>query len=725
MVKAPLDFAKLAQGSKSHKPLPSVCLVTGELVGPFRNGGLGTSMTGLAEFIAANGADVTVVYTGKVVGEIAEWKSHYLNAGIKLETLDDLGRATIVGPLSTIGWTTAWTLYTALRRRHFDVIHFNDTMGEGVYCFLGKRLGLAFAETLLTLALHSPTEWILESNVHLSNWAGFCCFTTAERLSIANTDLLWGPSRYLLDWVAGRDYVLPDQIYNQQYVIPTDDLFGAGTAKIKRAAAPVVPIPPRKPAEIVFFGRLEERKGIRLFTSAITRLGPELKKRGVSVVFMGKPGLVNGVQADEFIAARSGQWEFPWRMESGFGQREAVDYLRKTNCLAVMVSPVDNSPCTVYEALQFGLPFIAARTGGIPELIHADDHALHLFDYTVEALSASIVKILDNGISNARAAIPVAENQARWLGMHRDWRSFRKPGPGAAAARKWGVLIDHMGSAAELGATLASVRLAFEGALGSIVVLRREVAGIDAADAAGVAIVDELLDDTPADILVKLNSDNADALLMIRSGVTVAPVARPIFEQAAAGAADAYVPMTHVTDLDAVMPLLAGSAALSFLEGDFDAGGVVTKFERLQNRLGRDFAALDRTRIYLGVIEELYGVDGEVWPLPEALLTAASGQALIVPPLSEARRAMAYARSRRAERYQMLGIGRHAYRAVHPARAPSQPSSLQLTMASAVAAIPALQSLQAEATVRRILEKLLGYKAEGAKIWLKRWIGRG
>jgi hypothetical protein len=371
------------------------------------------------------------------------------------------------------------------------------------------------------------------------------------------------------------------------------------------------------------------------------------------------------------------------------------------------------------------LPFIAARTGGIPELIHVDDHALHLFDYTVEALSAAILKVLDNGISTARPAIPVAENQARWLAMHCEWRSFRRPGPGVAAACKWGVLIDHMGSAAELGATLASLRLAFEGALGSIVVLRREVAGIDAADAAGVTIVDEMLDDTPADILVRLNAGNADALLMIRSGVTVAPVARPIFERAAAGAADAYVPMTYVTEFDAVMPLLAGSAAFSFLEGDFDAGGVVTKFERLQNRLGRDFAGLDRARIYLGVIEELHGVDGEVWPLPEALLTVASGEAVIVPPMSEARRALAYAGSRRAERYQMLGIGRHAYRVVHPARAPSQPSIVQVTMASAVAAISALQSTPAKTTVRRILEMLVGDKAEGAMIRLRHWIGRG
>ena len=39
--------------------------------------------------------------------------------------------------------------------------------------------------------------------------------------------------------------------------------------------------------------------------------------------------------------------------------------------LAVMPSPIDNSPCTIYEALSWGLPFLAARTGGVPEVPRA------------------------------------------------------------------------------------------------------------------------------------------------------------------------------------------------------------------------------------------------------------------------------------------------------------------------------------------------------------------
>ena len=241
-----------------------VCIVTGELVGPHKNGGLGTSMTGLAELLAAHGLAVTVLYTGAISeDDLPTWQARYRGAGITLRGVDEWQTSRVVGPMAAMDWTNAHALYEILRAERFDIIHFNDTMGEGVYCFMAKRLGLAFQDTLLCLALHSPTEWILQHNSHVPNWLGFAYFTTAERLSIANADLLWCPSRYLIEWVGEHRYTLPRQVFNQQYVIPTADLFGAGRAKCDAAATPAARRERRIPKEIVFFGRLEERKGLR------------------------------------------------------------------------------------------------------------------------------------------------------------------------------------------------------------------------------------------------------------------------------------------------------------------------------------------------------------------------------------------------------------------------------------------------------------------------------
>ena len=705
--------------------LPRLCLVTSELVGPFKNGGLGTSMTGLVEFMAAQGAEVTVLYTGEVSGDLSEWTRKYATAGIKLETLSETAKPAMVGPLVSIGWTNAWLVFLALRDRNFDVIHFNDTIGEGVYCFLAKRQGMAFAKTLLTLALHSPTEWILESNGHPSNWAGFCCFTTAERLSIANTDLLWGPSLYLLNWIKSRDYALPSQVFNQQYLIPTDDLFGVGKAKTERAAVPAPQREKSKPDEIVFFGRLEERKGLRLFVNTITKMGPELARRGISVLFMGKPSSVNGMQADEYLSARAAKWGFKWRIESDFNQQQAVDYLRSNHCVAVMASPVDNSPCTVYEALRFGLPFIAARTGGIPELIHAQDQQQYLFDYSVESLSKALLRVINSGTGVVRPSIPVAENQARWLAMHRDWKSFLPSPPEKAKRRKWQVLVDHYSTAAALDRSLDSLRSALGSDCVKVTVLQRDFAPISESAVSGIEIVDDVSDLSASAAMRKLKSREADCVLFIRSGIQLRSGAKQVLERALLTDAHVTVPFAHLDAMNATMPVLAASAALSMLEGDFDSGGLVFDYGKLAKLLGASFNSLERTLPYLGIIEAVHGARGEVWPIAEAVLAAEHGPDLIVQQMSEAKRAAAYANMRHLDCYQSITIGRRYYRALTPATAPAPPSMVQNVIAATAKEMKVLVTPERRRFVERVLKSLYGDKAEIVTQKLKRLVRGG
>jgi glycosyltransferase involved in cell wall biosynthesis len=705
--------------------LPRICLVTAELVGPFKNGGLGTSMTGLVEFMAAQGAEVTVLYTGEVSGDLAEWTRKYKTAGIKLETLSEAAKPAMVGPLVSIGWTNAWLVFLTLRNRDFDVIHFNDTVGEGVYCFLAKRQGMAFAGTLLTLALHSPTEWILESNGHPSNWAGFCCFTTAERLSIANTDLLWGPSLYLLNWIKSRDYALPGQVFNQQYLIPTDDLFGVGKAKTERAAVPAPQRDKSKPSEIVFFGRLEERKGIRLFVNTITKMGAELERRGISVLFMGKPSSVNGMQADEYLGARSAKWGFKWRIESDFNQQQAVDYLRSNPCVAVMASPVDNSPCTVYEALRFGLPFIAARTGGIPELIHADDQKQYLFDYSVESLSKALQRVISGGTGVVRPSIPVAENQARWLAMHRDWKSFMPAPAQKAKPKKWQALIDHYSTAAALDKSLASIRSVLGAACVKITVLQRDFAPISEGALPGIEIIDDASDVSAGAALRKMKSHAAESVLFLRSGVQIRPGAKQVLERALLTKAHVSAPFAHLEAMDATMPVLAASAALSLLEGDFDSGGFVFDYARLAKLLGPSFNSLERTLPYLGIIEAVHGARGEVWPVAEAALSAEHGADLILPQMPEAKRAAAYANMRHLDSYQSLSIGRRYYRALTPAAAPAPPSMVQNVIAATAKEIKVLVTPKRRRFVERAIKAICGDKSEMVTQKLKRLVRGG
>src|SRR6185436_11553542 len=86
---------------------PSVCIVTNEVIGPFKNGGIGTSMTGLAELLAADGMRVTVLYTGGIWSpdiSMTAWRKRYAELGIELGalTIDDM--TSIAGPLKDHGF---------------------------------------------------------------------------------------------------------------------------------------------------------------------------------------------------------------------------------------------------------------------------------------------------------------------------------------------------------------------------------------------------------------------------------------------------------------------------------------------------------------------------------------------------------------------------------------------------------------------------------------------
>lgn len=646
--------------SIEHIDLPKVCIVTGELVGLFKNGGLGTSMTGIAELLAKCGADVTVIYTGLTGDDTDEWIRRYQEGNIRVEILHKISSPLLGGPLEKIRWTTAWKTYQVLKDRSFDVIHFNDTNGDGTFCFLAKEYGIAFANILLTLAVHSPMQWILESNreVPRFHWSSVC--RTGEQISIELADLLWGPSRYLLNWLNEKGYTLPDRVYQQQYVIPGIDLFKGGKEKLSGQRSPVNHQIKIKPKEIVFFGRLEERKGIRLFTAAVSAMHDELHKRGVSVLYMGKQYLIDGMPTEEFVQKRAPDWSCEWRIEDSFGQQEAISYLTQGGRLAVIASPVDNSPCTVYEALIHGIPFIAARTGGIPELIDPQFHDQHLFDYRVKDLKRQILNALDNGIGVPRSSIPVAENQAKWLGFHADWKQYLPaPKSGKPQNETWGVYIDHFGDPVKLVRTLDSVASMFGSGNEKIAISNRNQVNLGSIDTRNVEIVDEVNDKTASEIADWFTQNGATRLLSLRSGIELEAGSRDRLEAALACRADAIVPAILICEGNEIVPSMPGCPSLACLENEFDEGilAVNLNCEIFQSvRRG-----LSKERLHLGLRDELISVGGKIWPYPEVLARQALAEDVCVVTNGADKRLAAYSSAATSDVFQVLSIQQKNY----------------------------------------------------------------
>ena len=384
----------------------SICVASHDLVGPIRNGGIGTAYTALAEALAADGHQVTALYLrGRRCeqGTFASWMTWYRERGVELVPLPP-------APISLANSENVKTAYDAfhwLRNRSFDVVHFPEMQGLAYFCLLARRQGLAFARTLFVIGTHSPTAWHKQGNQEMLDRYEELEIDFLERRCLELADVAWSPSQYLLRWERDRDWKLPTRTYVQPYLVPA--VLGAA------AIQPVETV-----REIVFFGRLEERKGLVLFCDALEKLSAQIPSavQGLQVTFLGKERTVRGLPSVRYLAEARKHFAFATRVITDKNRFEAVEYLRGTGRLAVMPSLMENLPFTVLECLREGIPFLASTAGGIPELIAADQHARLLIPLRADLWMAALARVLTEGAERGRLAFDPEANRAAWLDWH-------------------------------------------------------------------------------------------------------------------------------------------------------------------------------------------------------------------------------------------------------------------------------------------------------------------
>ncbi len=171
---------------------------------------------------------------------------------------------------------------------------------------------------------------------------------------------------------------------------------------------------PRAIDKIVFFGRIERRKGIDRFIAAIDRL----LARGISgfeVVFLGS---FVSYYTRRTLDQQTSHWTCRKTILADYTSHDAQELLRTENCLAVMPSRLDNSPYVVLECLDNAVPFIATDVGGVAELIHPDDRARVLTSSDPEDIADKIAAALQDGAAPVRASFDPALADIDLLALH-------------------------------------------------------------------------------------------------------------------------------------------------------------------------------------------------------------------------------------------------------------------------------------------------------------------
>jgi GT2 family glycosyltransferase/glycosyltransferase involved in cell wall biosynthesis len=379
-----------------------VCLVSLDFIGPIRNGGIGTAMTALAEALAADGHDVTMLYPSAYTETrpLTCWIMEYRKKGINFETLfaDEPELA------------LSYLVYHWLKQRDFDVVHFHDWRGIGYWSFVAKRQGLAFARTTLVCQVHGQTLWHLKHSGEFLSNIGQLRLDFVEQRSVELADIVYSPSHYMLRWMRECGWRVPAHALVWPNVMPRHynelPIFERAVGSMQQIN------------EIVFFGRLETRKGVELFCDAISRaLATGLVVRRIT--FLGKEGFASGEPATACIFRATKDWKVPYSIVNNLDTREARSYLAGDGRLAVIASAIENSPYTVLECLADRIPFLAADVGGVSELIAESDRDAILFQRDVKTLAIALRRIGDAGAVVARPAREVEKAKTNWLDWHR------------------------------------------------------------------------------------------------------------------------------------------------------------------------------------------------------------------------------------------------------------------------------------------------------------------
>jgi glycosyltransferase involved in cell wall biosynthesis len=383
-----------------------ITVVTSHVLGSVRTNGSATANTFLALGLAQMGHRVEILHIGEPAtdGMDAEWARLYEEAGIAIRLLPKSGETVKPELFARIR-----AVERALGEDPPDVVISWEGTAPAYGCLRLRQLGLAFENTLFVLFCHGTRQWVKEVTRNERVSLDVLAEGALERACVELADVAVSPSAYMLDWMRTRGWRLPEtslaiplltrSVATREQPPPSEVVRGDGGVQ-----------------RLAFFGRLEERKGVREFIAGLNALEPELLE-SLEVEFIGRPAKYWQPERVEALLTDTASHALRRvSFETELDQPEALARLSRRGTLALIPSLADNSPCTVYECLEHGIPFLASNVGGIPELVAAEDRSRVLFEPTAEGVEQALRRALADSdpLRPVRPAFDNALSLQRW-----------------------------------------------------------------------------------------------------------------------------------------------------------------------------------------------------------------------------------------------------------------------------------------------------------------------
>lgn len=145
---------------------------------------------------------------------------------------------------------------------------------------------------------------------------------------------------------------------------------------------------PGAPPIGICVGAVSHRKNQNNFIRALDGLAAEMKFK---IIFLGQAG--DDAYSREFFELVEKR---PWCEYAGFAGRETLKEFFLSATFAVLPTLEDNCPMVVLEAMATGVPVLASKVGGVPDLIVPEVSGLFCDPARPETFAKGVRRLLEN-----------------------------------------------------------------------------------------------------------------------------------------------------------------------------------------------------------------------------------------------------------------------------------------------------------------------------------------
>ncbi|AGC47026.1 family 2 glycosyl transferase [Myxococcus stipitatus DSM 14675] len=331
-----------------------ICLVSKEL-SPFFGGGIGTYVALMSRAFADAGHEVHVLTAPHPGLE----RAPVLLPGVRVHTVAELEPG-YAGAFPFPPLRHAMAAYTALQSLHaqhpFDLIEFPEYEGEGYFALRARRTLGQFATAVLAVRLHTPTHEVQHFNRVTTLDMDAAQQEFMEDCSIRDADLLLSPTQSLLDLVRAR-LGLGDEGVVVPHPFPTSS-FAPPTAR-----------PRAEPPRVLYFGRLEYRKGVQHLIEAMQLLFARGLQAEVQLVGGDTRTGPFGRSMREWLERRiAPEWKHRFHFEAPRPRDELAAIISEAT-VCCFPSLWENFPNVCLEAMSAGCLVVGGDAGGMAEVI--------------------------------------------------------------------------------------------------------------------------------------------------------------------------------------------------------------------------------------------------------------------------------------------------------------------------------------------------------------------